>query len=122
MRSVINIYLRGIRSNAGLITAIAAMALGWSAIDVQLPIRGQTKDLAYETRYFRVDSGNNLLISLTSDQWTSWNEGERGYDESVSRNVGDDTVNSYANWTMGTVPTPGLPNQAPSGITDWALF
>jgi hypothetical protein len=77
---------------------------------------------AYPTRYFRVASGNNLLIALGPLQWTDHNAGEIGRDNSVSRNPGDFTSNSYANWTMGTPLTPGLPNQVPSVVMDWAIY
>lgn len=83
---------------------------------------GYAADSPGNTRYFRTNSGNNLLIWLTPNQWTSFNVNQVGFDTSISRNPGDTTLNSYANWTIGATMTPALENAPPATVDSWMLY
>lgn len=74
------------------------------------------------TRYFRTDSGNNLLVELGAAQWTNRNAGKKGWDTSFSRNLGNVTMNDYAGWTMNAPLTHGLQNAPASSVGDWTLY
>jgi len=58
--------------------------------------------------YFRTDSGNGLIISLGDAQSSPYALTSASL--SYSRNVGDGTWNSFAQWTIPAPITPGLEN------------
>lgn len=111
------------RADAGLRRGLrrrhSTLGLSLCLMALVIPAAAQ---VPYSTRYFRVDSGNNLLIAVGPNQWTDHNAGEIGRDNSLSRNPGNETPNSYADWTIGSDMTPGLPNPAPSVVVDWAIY
>ncbi len=60
--------------------------------------------------YLRTNSGNSLLIAYGAAQSTTIAVATNS--ESIARNVGDFTANSFANWTIPQSSTPGQPNGA----------
>ncbi len=73
-------------------------------------------------KYFRLDSGNNRLITLGPAQWTSYWANGAASDLSASRNAGDLTLNNYSAWTIPASLTPGLENSADTQIEDWMMY
>jgi hypothetical protein len=96
------------RRNVTFETAVEAY--GWGAPDPS------------QTKYFRLDSGNNLLITMPATQWTDFLVNGAASDLTVSRNPGNTNLNSYGDWTIGASSTVGLENATPSQVNDWMMY
>ncbi len=107
-------------------SAIALVERTWTntSSNFETPIEayGWAAPNPNETKYFRLDSGNDRLIALGPDQWTSFLANNAASNNTVARNPGDTALNSYAGWTIGAALSPGLENPQPASVDNWCLY
>ncbi|MBX7246987.1 MAG: endonuclease/exonuclease/phosphatase family protein [Candidatus Sumerlaeaceae bacterium] len=71
-------------------------------------------------RYFRTNSGNNLLITLSPNQQTVF---AGGVDTTVSRKSNSTQPNNFTQWIIPDTETVGLENATPTATVDeWKLY